>query len=113
MYTLNFDISKKYDGFKIMNAVNNGPIHKRHANDQSRSNLEDYKAAGIPYARNHDASFCSSYGSEHTVDISAIFPDFSKEKASYIRSLIKHGNKCFIDNIDKSKITHFYIWNNW
>ena len=50
-----------------MNAVNNGPIHKRHADDQARSNLEDFRAAKIPYARNHDASFCSSYDGEHSV----------------------------------------------
>ncbi|MBR5587055.1 MAG: hypothetical protein IKW02_03740, partial [Clostridia bacterium] len=30
------------------------------------------------YARNHDASFCSAYGGEHTVDVHAIFPDFDK-----------------------------------
>ncbi|MBE6645191.1 MAG: hypothetical protein E7612_07435 [Ruminococcaceae bacterium] len=79
MENIKFDLSKTYGNFRAMNAVNNGPIHKRHANDQSRSNLEDYKAARIPYARNHDASYCSSYGGEHTVDISAIFPNFDAD----------------------------------
>ena len=79
MQTINFDLSKKYGKFRPMNAVNNGPVHKRHANDQSRSNLEDYKAARIPYARNHDASFNAGYGGEHTVDISAIFPNFDAD----------------------------------
>ena len=79
MENVKFDLSKKYGKFRAMNAVNNGPVHKRHANDQARSNLEDYKAARIPYARNHDASYCSGYGGEHTVDISAIFPNFDAD----------------------------------
>lgn len=79
METLKFDLSKKYGGFKPMNAVNNGPIYKRHANDQFRTNLEEYKAAKIPYARNHDASFYLEYGGEHSVDISAIFPNFDAD----------------------------------
>ena len=79
MENIRFDLSKTYGKFRPMNAVNNGPIHKRHANDQARSNLEDFKAAKIPYARNHDASFCSSYGGEHSVDISAVFPNFDAD----------------------------------
>jgi hypothetical protein len=79
MENIKFDLTKKYGNFRVMNAVNNGPIHKRHANDQARSNLEEYKAARIPYARNHDAAFCSAYGGEHTVDISAIFPNFDAD----------------------------------
>lgn len=79
MDIINFDLSERYGKFRPMNAVNNGPVHKRHANDQARSNLADYKAARIPYARNHDASFCAGYGGEHSVDISAIFPDFDAD----------------------------------
>jgi hypothetical protein len=62
---------------KCMNAVNNGPIKER--NDQCRGNMRYWKAAKIPFARNHDAAFCASYGGEHSVDIQAIFPDFSKD----------------------------------
>lgn len=62
---------------KPMNGVNNGP-HKA-GTGQQRSNFEAYKAARIPFARTHDASFCASYGGEHTVDISAVFPDFSRD----------------------------------
>lgn len=76
MKTLKFDLKEQGNKIKILNAVNNGPVHKRHANDQFRSNLEDFKAARIPYARNHDAAFNSGYGGEHSVDISAIFPNF-------------------------------------
>lgn len=86
MDILRFDIKNRGGKFKIMNAVNNGPQHKRHANNQPLSNLSKYKAAGIPYARNHDASFYAPYGGEHTVDISAIFPDFDApvdDPASY------------------------------
>lgn len=85
MDTLRFDLSKKGGYFKPMNAVNNGPVHNRRKSQsentvhQVRSNLLAFKEARIPYARNHDASFCSSYGSEHTVDITAIFPDFDAD----------------------------------
>ena len=72
---------------KPMHAVNNGPtkpIEKPTA--MARSNFWQYKEAGIPYARNHDASFCSAYGGEHTVDVHAIFPNFDadvNDPASY------------------------------
>lgn len=79
MDTLRYNPSNKGGIFKVMNAVNNGPCHKRHADDQFRSNLETYKAARIPYARNHDASFSATYGGEHTVDITAIFPNFDAD----------------------------------
>jgi len=79
MDSLRFDPNQTCGTFKVMHAVNNGPCHKRHANDQYRSNFETFKAARIPYARNHDASFCQDYGSEHTVDITAIFPQFEAD----------------------------------
>ena len=82
MEKIKFDLTKTYSKFRVMNAVNNGPVHKRHANDQKRSNLEDYKAARIPYSRNHDAAFNAGYGGEHSVDISAIFPDFDADPYS-------------------------------
>lgn len=79
METLKFDLAKKSGSFKRMNAVCNGPVHKRIPTTQIKSNFETYKAARIPYARNHDASFCSAYGGEHVVDISAIFPNFDAD----------------------------------
>ncbi|MBQ9691889.1 MAG: hypothetical protein IJV70_01880, partial [Clostridia bacterium] len=33
----------------------------------------------IPFARTHDASFCSTYGGEHTVDVNMIFTDFDRD----------------------------------
>ncbi len=87
MATLKFDLSKNVAPIRPMSCVNNGPVHKRHANDQSTGGtFLPYKAARIPYARNHDAAFCASYGGEHTVDISAIFPNFDadvNDPASY------------------------------
>ena len=63
---------------KPMHAVNNGPVYK-FASDQRITNIDAYREAGIPYARNHDASFFASYGGEHTVDVNFIFTDFSKD----------------------------------
>ncbi len=63
---------------KPMHAVNNGPIYK-FAADQRITNIDAFRDAGIPYARNHDASFCSTYGGEHTVDVHAIFPNFDAD----------------------------------
>ncbi len=63
---------------KPMNAVNNGPKYAKNA-DQNSTNLPEYKAARIPYARTHDAAIYYSYGGEHTVDIGNIFPDFDAD----------------------------------
>jgi hypothetical protein len=68
---------------KPMHSVNNGPIVPQPHNF---GNFDDYAAAGFPMARTHDASFTPAYGGPHTVDILAIFPDFSKDEndpASY------------------------------
>lgn len=79
METLCFDLSKKGNKFKILNATNGGPWHKRHANDQYRSNFKDYKAARIPYSRNHDSAVCGIYGGPYSHDITRIFPDFNAD----------------------------------
>ena len=74
---ITLDTAKLTGPVKIMNAVNNGPIKGR--GDQTRGNMPLWQAASIPFARNHDAAFCSAYGGEHTVDVHCIFPDFSKD----------------------------------
>lgn len=79
MDRLRFDTAVNGGAFKPLNAVNNGPVGKRHDPNQYRSNLATYKAARIPYARPHDAALFSGYGGHHTVDISGIFPDFSAD----------------------------------
>ena len=61
-----------------MNAVNNGPAGS--AVRGQRGNFDAYAAARIPYARNHDASFYSGYGGEHTVDVHRIFRDFDADE---------------------------------
>jgi len=71
------DFSKVNGPIKPMNAVNNGPIIA--GNDQTRGDSIAYEAANIPYARNHDAAFCSTYGGEHAVDVLNIFPNFDAD----------------------------------
>lgn len=77
MNTLKFKETE--NTFKILNATNGGPWYNRRTDDQLWTNFEDYKAARIPYSRNHDSSFCSTYGGPHAHDITGIFPDFSRD----------------------------------
>ena len=86
MDTLRFDIGKKYGKFKLLNATNGGPWHKRHETDQAFTNFADYKAANIPYSRNHDAGLEPMYGGPYSHDITRIFPNFDADEtdpASY------------------------------
>lgn len=57
---------------KMMNAANNGPV---------AANFKNYKALKIPYARTHDTALGTAYG-QHCIDISIIFPDWSKNPSS-------------------------------
>lgn len=88
----------------LTHAVNNGPIAP---NVRGVTNFELYKAAGIPYARNHDASFYSSFGGEHTVDVHRIFKNFDADENDpaaytfdptdkYVSDTISVGTKVFI-----------------
>ena len=79
MDTLKFNLNSSGNKIKILNATNGGPWHKRHATDQFRSNFEDYKAARIPYSRNHDSGVCGIYGGPYSHDITCIFPDFDAD----------------------------------
>ena len=90
---------------KQMHGVNNGPV-KASTTHQSLGNFEAFKAARIPYARTHDASFCPEYGGEHAVDIHAVFPDFSKNPRDpdsydftltddYIQNIVDSGAAVF------------------
>lgn len=99
------DFSKETGKMKPMHSVNNGPVHK--FNEEMRvSNLEAFKAAGIPYARNHDASLYNYYGGEHTVDVNMIFTDFDADPTlpesydfaltdEYLRCIEAAGTKVF------------------
>ena len=90
---------------KAMHAVNNGPL-RSHDVQQLRENFTTYKAAKIPYARNHDASYCSAYGGEHSVDVHAIFPNFNADPYDpdsydfaltddYLQDIIDAGTEVF------------------
>lgn len=106
MQTLRFDLSQEGKKFKILNATNGGPWHKRHTNKQFRSNFADYKAARIPYSRNHDCGVVSVYGGPYSHDITNIFPNFDADPydpASYdfactdedIQICLEAGTKTF------------------
>ena len=102
MSTVKINFNNIVGKIKNMHAVNNGPIVA--GSDQTKGNHLYYKAAGIPYARNHDASFHASYGGEHSVDIHAIFPNFDadvNDPASYDFPCTDHY----------TKQTGQYIWN--
>lgn len=66
---------------RALNGTNNGPVATKdwQTNTATNRSAKWFKAAGIPYMRPHDASLHVGYGGHHTVDISAIFPDFSKD----------------------------------
>jgi len=76
------DISVHFDQprgrMKPMHAVNNGPVGVI-IPSQNRNNFEEYKAARIPFARNHDASEWIDYGGEFAVDVYNLFPDFDAD----------------------------------
>ena len=63
---------------KPMQSVNNGPVGCI-IPSQNRNNFEEYRAARIPYARNHDASEWIDYGGEFAVDVYNLFPDFEAD----------------------------------
>jgi len=79
METLKFDLSKKAAGFKILNATNGGPCGSGEVKAQFRSNFAEYKAARIPYTRNHDSGIITPYGGPYSHDISKIFRNFDAD----------------------------------
>ena len=85
MDRIELDFKNTAGKIKYMNAVNNGPVGK--GVRDSYTNFHTYKDAHISYARNHDASFYTPYGGEHTVDVHRIFRNFDADEndpASYI-----------------------------
>ncbi len=97
---------------KPLHAVNNGPTNLENSSSLSfdrisRGNAADFRKAGIPYARTHDASFYPKYGLEHTVDVVAIFPDFDADPydpASYDFTCTDH----YLDMIAGADCKVFY-----
>lgn len=78
MRKITVDLGKNMGKMRPMHAVNNGPVYK-FKEDMRISNMDHFRAAGIPYARNHDAAHFNTYGGEHTVDVHAIFPNFDAD----------------------------------
>lgn len=74
MEKLLFDLSKEGKAFKLLNGTNGAPIPRGRL-----SNFDFYKAARIPYSRNHDCREVSTYGGAHCTDISALFPNFDAD----------------------------------
>lgn len=71
---------------KIMHSVNNAPVGNRERGAKNMSNFRYFEEAGIPYCRNHDASFYSGYEGEYIVDVHRIFRNFDadvNDPASY------------------------------
>ena len=77
MTNITIDLSKTLGKIKPMHAVNNGPAGSE---VRGTSNFPQFREAGIPYVRNHDASFYSGYGGEHTVDVHRIFKNFDADE---------------------------------
>ena len=105
MDRITVDFSKITGKVKPMHSVNNGPVYK-FAKDQRITNIDHFIAAGIPYARTHDASFCATYGGEHCVDVNMIFTDWTKDATDpasydfaltddYMRMIEAGGSKVF------------------
>jgi len=64
---------------KIMHSVNNAPAGNIERQAKNMSNYHYFREAGIPYCRNHDASFYSGYDGEYIVDVHRIFRDFDAD----------------------------------
>ena len=84
--TITFDLNNKGNSFKPLNATNGGPWHKRFVAAMPHSNFEAYRAARIPFARNHDSGGYAVYGGPYSHDLSKIFRNFDADEtdpASY------------------------------
>lgn len=90
---------------KYMNAVNNGPTAP--SVRLTKTNFDAYKAAGISYARNHDASFYTGYGGEHTVDVHRIFKNFDADENAPESYIFKPTDE-YLKNIEAAGTKVFY-----
>ena len=98
MTQLRFDFSKAVRPIKAMNAVNNGPVgSKEHG---VKGNFDDYAAARIPYARNHDASYFIGYGGEHAVDVHRIFKNFDADENDPSSYIFEPTDRCVLDTFE-------------
>ena len=77
MQNIKIDFTQTNGVVKPMHAVNNGPAGSKVR--KGNSTYQYFKEAGIPYARNHDASAYLGYGGEYTVDVHRIFRNFDAD----------------------------------
>ena len=78
MNCITFDLQKTAGRMKPMNGVNNGPTEGGIRG--LPNNFDAYKAACIPYARNHDAALGTYVNHEHIVDVHRIFKNFDADE---------------------------------
>ena len=110
MEKLTFHLEKSYGKFKILNATNGGPFHKRHTKDQWRTNFQEYKAARIPYSRNHDSNLSGSiYGGPYAHDISAIFPNFDADENDAQNYVFENTDECILATLEAGTKTFFRL----
>ena len=95
MENIRFDLSKTYGKFRPMNAVNNGPTGSKVR--KTSGTYEYFREAGIPYARNHDASFYMGYGGEYTVDVHRIFRNFDADPDNAANYDFECTDQCVAD----------------
>ncbi len=98
MTNINIDFNKQNGIIKPMNAVNNGPVPI--GVRETYSNFESYKAARIPYSRNHDASLNSEYNGEHIVDVHRIFKNFDADENDPKSYVFEPTDKHLKDTVD-------------
>ena len=114
MANILIDLQNTKGKIKPMNAVNNGPIGD---NVRKNGNFLDYKELEFPFARNHDAAFCDSYGGPYTVDVLNIFRNFDADENDPASYLFESTDKYIRNTLDAgtetfyrlgSKIEHYY-----
>ncbi len=109
MQTLKFDLSESGRAFRLLNATNGGPWHKRYTNDQLMSNFVDYKAARIPYSRNHDSALDAIYGGPYSHDITMIFPNFDADPTDPASYDFACTDECIFTTLDAGTKTFFRL----
>ena len=109
METIKFDLQKEGKAFKLLNCTNGGPWHQRHKNYQNRTNLEAYKAARIPYSRNHDSNTFVVYGGPYAHDITRIFPNFDADPCDPLSYDFECTDESILSTLEAGTKTFFRL----